>query len=210
MKKRGILSVLSVLVLIVFVVLAIGSTEDEEPEAVEEAPEEEPAEEVEEAVEEDEEIDGNSRTNPAGLNEAFVVSKDSIFVGKATIELEMVELVSGDEAWTMVREANPFNEEPAEGKEYILAKFRVKVIETEEDDPYEVNHAQFDAVSEDGVTYDEFISVSGLEPSLRTDLYEGAEHHGYTYFIVDKDDSPVAAHDRGRNSEVWFDLRCGQ
>ncbi len=202
-KKSKLLFLLSVIVLTFFVVFAFGSGDADDPEPVVDEPEEE-------VDEPEEEVDENSRTNPAGLNEAFTVHKDDIFVGKVTFELEMVELISGDEAWNMVREANPYNDEPEDGKEYILAKFRVKIIETEEDDPYEINHAQFEAVSEGGVTYDAFISVSGLEPNLRNDLYEGAEHTGYTYFMVDKDDSPVAAHARGRNSEVWFDLRAGE
>lgn len=51
MKKKGALTLLSVLVLVVFALLAIGSAEDEEPEAVEETPEEEPADEEEELEE---------------------------------------------------------------------------------------------------------------------------------------------------------------
>ncbi len=204
------------IVFALIVIMIIVSSGGEEPIAEPEEPVDETVEEVDEAeekVEEPEEevaVDENSRTNPAGLNEAFTVYKDDIFVGKATFELEMVELISGDEVWNMVREANPYNDEPEDGKEYILAKFRVKIIETEEDEPYDINHAQFEAVSEGGVTYDAFISVSGLEPDLRNDLYEGAEHTGYTYFMVNTDDSPVAAHARGRNAEVWFDLRAGE
>ncbi len=202
--------------LLVLSVFVLGCGDADETEAVEEEPaEEEPVEEEavgvedepEEEIDEETETDENSRTNPAGLNEPFTVYKDCIFVGKATFELELLELVAGEEAWNMVREANQFNEEPGEGKEYILAKFRIKIIETEEDEPYDINHAQFDAVSAEGVTYDDFISISGLEPSLRNDLYEGAEHTGYTYFLIDENDTPVAAYDRGRESEIWFDLR---
>lgn len=180
--------------------------ESEEPE-----PEPEPEPEVTEEESEPEEkgpLAENSRTNPAGLNKAFRVEKDDIFTGKVTYELELVEIISGEEAWAIIKDANIFNEEPENGKEYIMAKFRFQILETEEDEPYNVNHAQFEAVSGDGITYDDFISVSGVSPDLRKDLYEGAEHEGFTYFIVDKDDNPVAAYDRGRAGEVWFDLRA--
>lgn len=52
-----------------------------------------------------------------------------------------------------------------------------------------------------------YLSVSGLEPDFRTDLYKGAEHSGWKCFLVDKDDNPVVAINRGKDSEVWFSLR---
>ena len=55
-----------------------------------------------------------------------------------------MEIISSGEAWEIVQKANMFNEEPGEGKEYILAKFRVKILETEGNEPFELNHAMFD------------------------------------------------------------------
>jgi hypothetical protein len=149
----------------------------------------------------------NSRKNPAGLNEAYVVSLDDWLEGKVTYEIEMLELISGTKALEMVRKANPFNDEPEAGKEYILAKFRVAILDTQEDKPYSFNHAKFNVISGTGVEYTGFLSVSGLEPDLRADLYEGASHIGWTYFLVDINDHPVAVMDRGQSSEIWFDLR---
>lgn len=89
-----------------------------------------------------------------------------------------------------------------EGKEYILAKFRVQLIEAEEE-PFNVNSQQFDVISEGGSSYEDFVSVSGLEPSFRSDLYEGGETEGWVAFIVDADDErPLAKY-----GDVWFDLR---
>lgn len=209
-------SILCLVVILMVGLLAAGCADEAEVTRMEDLPEEieeemvgEEEVEGEPETEEDEPLHDNSRTNPADLNETFVVEKDDLIVGKVTYEVELIQTVSGQEAWEIVKEGNPFNEEPEEGKEYVLAKFRVKVLETEEDEPFNVNHAQFEAVSEGGVTYDDFISVSGVEPDLRGDLYEGAEKNGYTYFIVDKDDNPVAALNRGRSGEIWFDLRAG-
>lgn len=151
-------------------------------------------------------VRGESRLNPALIGDVLVIRQESWLSGAATIELELLSIVSGDEAWNRVHQANMFNDPPAEGHEYILAEFRVKVLETEEE-PYAINHAMFDAVSADGRVYGGFISVAGLEPSLRIELYEGAEHIGWTYFLVERDDTPVAVFDRGSASERWFILR---
>ena len=150
----------------------------------------------------------NSRRNPAGLNETFVVRLDDWLVGKVTYEIEMLELIRGDQAWDIIRQANQFNDEPEAGKEYILAKFRIAILETEEDEPYTISHSIFDVVSGAGVEYTDFISVAGLDPNLRADLYEGAEHIGWTYFLVNINDHPVAVMNRRRASEIWFDLRA--
>ncbi len=146
-----------------------------------------------------------TRKSPSGIGDRLTIQGDDIFVGAFTIELELLSLVSGDDAWQMVREANMYNDPPEEGMEYILAKFYVAVLEVEEG-PFDMSHAKFDAVSAEGRVYGGFISVAGLEPSLRVELYEDADHEGWTYFMVEQDDTPVAAFDRGRDSEVWFTL----
>jgi len=150
---------------------------------------------------------GNSRRNPAGIGTRLTIEREDLLSGKIKLEIELREIVSGEAAWNMIRQANQFNDPPGEGKEYILAKFRVKILDSAEDKPLDLNHAMFTAVSEAGVVYSDFISIVPPEPNLRTDLYEGAEHVGWTYFLVNKTDNPVAAFDRSRNSERWFKLR---
>ncbi len=197
--KKILYIVGGIILVIVFVVIVTGDSKIEDP-AVDHT--------GEEVLEDETKVDvsENSRTNPAKINETLVVKRDTLF-DKVTYEIELIETISGDKAWSMIRDANRFNDEPEEGKEYILAKFRIKVLETEEDKPHSVNNAQFDAVSKDGVVYSEFISVSGLSPSISTDLYEGGEHIGYTYFLVEKEDFPVAVVHRNEKGAVWFDLR---
>lgn len=150
----------------------------------------------------------NSRKNPAKLNEAFVVSIDDWLDGKVRYEIEMLELITGAKAWEMVSQGNLFNDEPPAGKEYVLAKFRIAILDTQEDKPYSFHHAKFTAVSGSGVEYTGFLVVSGLAPDLSADLYEGAEHIGWTYFLVDINDHPLAVLNRSQSSEIWFDLRA--
>ncbi len=148
-----------------------------------------------------------SRTNPAGLHQVVRVDIDNWLDGKVIMELGMLEIISGDEAWNIIYAWNQFNDEPKAGKEYILVKFRVKIVESEEE-PYDINDAQFVAYSATGVEYTDFYSVAGKDPDLSANLFEGAEHIGYTAFIVESSDSPVAVYDlRWDENAMWFDLR---
>ncbi|MBU4450295.1 MAG: DUF4352 domain-containing protein [Actinomycetia bacterium] len=149
-----------------------------------------------------------SRTSPAVIGDVIITEKEDWLIGKVKYEIELQEVTIGEDEWNIVKEANMFNEEPVEGKEYILAKFRVKVLETEGDEPFELNHAMFDIVSGKGIEYTGFNVVSGLNPDLSADLYKDAEHIVWTSFLVDKEDSnPLAVIDRKSENEIWFQLR---
>ncbi|MED1602799.1 hypothetical protein P4U41_16215, partial [Alkalihalophilus marmarensis] len=148
-----------------------------------------------------------TRSAPLKIGERVTLDYNDLFYGDVSLEIELLEVISGDEAAELVSLGNPFNDEPGEDQEYVLAKFNVKANQVEKE-PFDLNHAQFDAVSESGNTYDEFISVAGLEPDLGNELYTGAERTGYTYFLVDKDDqNPLAAFKRRTEAELWFELK---
>jgi cell division protein FtsL len=161
--------------------------------------------EAEVATEESTELYG-TRKAPAGIGDIFEVKRDDWLSGLTTIEIEMTEVVSGEEAWNLVKSGNQFNDEPPEGKEYILAKFKITVLDAEEE-PFELNHAYFSAISGEGIEYTDFVSVSGLEPDLSADIYIGATHEGWTYYLVNIDDDPLTVFDRKYDSEIWFKLR---
>ena len=61
-------------------------------------------------------------------------------------------------------------------------------------------------ISGGGVLYNwGIVSIAGLEPDLSTDLYVGAEHIGWTYFMVNTNDqNPVTVYD---HDKIWFKLR---
>ena len=108
----------------------------------------------------------------------------------------------------MIEEANMFNDEPAGGKEYILASINVDVIETSDDKAYEGFYFDFEAVSEEGLVYDEWISVVMPDPDLRDcTIYPGADCEGWIVFEVDEDDDePLMVFERGTDNEMWFEL----
>ena len=215
----GILLVLLAMVLLVGCEGEITSVESEENVDSEEALLEEidqgDKEDVEGADEAAEsrsvETQDNSRTSPAGVREKFLVEKDDWLVGRISYEIEMIHVISGEEALNIVKEGNQFNEEPEEGKEYVLAEFVVTVIETEDDDAFDLRMGiSWSAISGEGREYTDFFSVSGIN-RLQGDLYKGASATGYQPFIIDLDDErPVAAHDRRGPTEIWFDLRADQ
>ena len=163
------------------------------------------------AREEDEEkkyVEKTSRKNPAKINEIVVIKRDS-FLSKANYEIELLETISGNEALRIIKEASRFNKTPQRGREYILAKFRVKVLEIAADrsETYRINNHDFSHVSQTGVLYDDFNFVVGLRPDMSAEIYEGGEHMGYVPFLVEEGDCPVAAIHRGQKEEAWFDLR---
>ncbi|WP_163969594.1 S-layer homology domain-containing protein [Oceanobacillus halotolerans] len=153
----------------------------------------------------DQPLEDNSRTNPANIGDIVTVEHEDWLDGYQKYEIELKESISGNEAWEIIRNANIFNDPPEPGMKYVLAKFRIKVLDLEEE-PYNINHAKFDAVSKDGVKYDNWVSVSGLSPNLRTDIYTGGEHEGWTYFMVDETDEPLAVFNQSGDDEVWFDI----
>lgn len=63
-------------------------------------------------------------------------------------------------------------------------------------------------IKSDIIVTTDFITVSGLNSDLRADIYIGASHEGWTFFLVDvDDDNPLAVFDRKYYSEIWFKLR---
>ena len=156
------------------------------------------------ATPEPEEI--GTRQTPAGIGESMYGTMDSFAYGHCDIEMILLDVVKGDEAWAMVKEGNQFNDEPEEEKEYIAAKFYVKNLTdlSGEDEALEINSAQFDyANSMDIIDEDQWCSVAGVEPDLDCELYEGVEYEGWVFFFADiGEESPKAVF----MDEFWFDL----
>lgn len=150
--------------------------------------------------------EGNSRLSPAKKGESITVMHNDMFNGKQILEITLDNITRGESAWNRIKKANSYNEPPAEGKEYILSKFKIKVLDTETDKPVQINHSLFDAVRKDGTVYNDIFFIAEITPNLSTDLYKGAEYEGWTYFMVDKNDTPVAAIFRNYESVVWFDI----
>lgn len=149
-----------------------------------------------------------SRHEPAPPETPVVVEFD--FFGDTFVAAVWVlDSIRGEDAWQIVQAANPFNEPPPEGREYLLVLVAFFLEEAPEPDiAYDLGPLDFDLVSATGREYDHPIMVSGLDPDIRTTLYEGASHAGLIPFIVDQGDEPVLTFGRdwrGRGG-AWLEL----
>ena len=145
-----------------------------------------------------------SKNNPAQIGDVISSSFQDILEGQINLTMEMIDIISGDSAWTMIKNSNQFNDEPATDQEYIIVEYNIKLNSVDEG-PYSISQVDFDAVSSNGVVYNEFFSVV-LDNKIDTDLYSGAEHTGYVVYLVDKNDKPYGVFNRKDEGEIWFDI----
>lgn len=148
----------------------------------------------------------NGRLNPAaiGVEVPFQVSKSSEeFSGKISVS----EVIRGEQAWNEIYKANPFNSEPEDNHEYILAKINFTVEKNKNTDAaVSIHPAHFTLTSSKGVDYKTPVVVTP-EPKFDTKLYSGSSHTGWVAFKVKKDDpSPLITYGRNYNGSggVWF------
>ena len=119
-------------------------------------------------------------------------------------ELTLLDVTRGSDALAIALNANQFNTEPAEGKEYLLAKFKIRALSSENDAKIDINNSSFTLVSEDGNAYDSFTTISGIKPTLR-EMYAGGSQEGYACFEVNKDDrNPSIVFLERNNNGIWF------
>lgn len=177
---------------------------------------EEPKKEIDRGV--------SSRQNPARINEKQIVTKED-YKGNTEykIELTMTDLVSGQDALNTLIDKDEYlitglsksgylNERKwTDDEEFILAKFRLKVIETKDNKSKLFVTGNFEHVGKDNVFYNNIYTINrprNFETFVYTDIYPGGEVEGWIIYKVNKNDSKVVTvFDKDRTSEVWFDLR---
>lgn len=149
---------------------------------------------------------GLSRSNPASKGQAVSIGvKNLIDDYNATVSLR--EVLRGEEAWKIIKEANMFNIEAKEGYEYILAKLLFKV-NSNQDNEAQVNVGthSFTLVSKRGKEYDTTIVVTP-EPKIDANLKVGSSKEGWAVFQVKKDDTaPLITFGRGYDGRggIWL------
>lgn len=150
---------------------------------------------------------GASRSNPAPIGTTVRFTTDDYFVGQVSGSLRVEEVIRGQAAWKALLDANPYNDPPEQGFEYILAKIYVKVDEVEKSDSqYFIDQFSFTLVSGSGKDYKPAI-VLEPEPQLDAQLYEGGSHTGWVAFQVEVNDSnPLIAFGRHWDGSggYWF------
>jgi len=119
------------------------------------------------------------------------------------LEITLLEVYRGGGALKKIKEADSYNDIPEEGKEYLLAKFEVSALQSNNDEAIDIAYA-FDVVKSDGGMYsDSYSFAMGLE-ELST-MYQGSTQEGYVSFLVDKNDKDLLiVFPRYSKSQVWF------
>ena len=146
-----------------------------------------------------------SRTNPAKVNQTAVYDSLGEEHDAYKFEVTLLEVLRGGAALKKVKQANSYSQMPPDGKEYLLAKFKVSFLEAKKDDPF-MAQSYFDIVKPDGNTYSQpnaYIDIS--EIGALSTMYRGATQEGYVCFTVDKkDEKLLIAFPKYLGSQIWF------
>jgi hypothetical protein len=153
-----------------------------------------------------------TRSNPVKFNEIASIdtttSDDQLNEYKTKIELSVEEVTRGDQAYQKLKTMNEYNEAAPAGYEWILAKAKVKVVDSEtEDHPFNI----------DGIMYFDFVSKSGdiysgditgtTEPDFSFEMYKGNEKEGYIAGLVKNGEDAELKYDSMVGNEVFFNLK---
>lgn len=148
-----------------------------------------------------EEILTGTRENPVawGSSEVFF---DEFY--DYEVEIAVTEVLRGSEALQLVKDMNSFNTDPPAGKEYMLAKVRVKGISSKNGEKISLLPSfYFECASQSGTGY-AYKIVYGLNPTI-SDVYPGGETEGYLCYIVDASDAPlIGFRGSGIGGTLWF------
>ena len=150
--------------------------------------------------------DKGKRTHPTPVGETVLFDgiKKEYHRHLYQLEMAVIDVVRGDEAWEIIKNADGFDEyiynTPDDNNEYMLVKFHIKALAS--DDDKAVHPSDFKFVSESGIMYD-FISRSDVKPALAT-IFPGAQTEGYICGFVNKNDTPTVVYVSDRGGGLWF------
>ncbi|EJS72677.1 hypothetical protein [Bacillus cereus] len=198
---------------LIFGLAACGSNEQKDNGVQTTEKEQAPQETPKEKESKTESAKGN-RTNPIKFNETATVndvifnSEDGKFEKfKAKVELSILEVIRGDQAFEILKKENQFNEAAPEGKEWVLVKIKGKVTDAEtQDHEYDLFGSSFKLVSNDGHVYNnDQYAVTPNE--LQQKLYKGAEGEGYISQLVNTGDDFKIQYETHENKKVFFNSK---
>ncbi len=121
---------------------------------------------------------GSSRRQPFPPNSEINLSQRSV---------QILESIQGDEALTQILQANPFNDPPPDGMEYLMIKIRVKNI-TEGDTEIKISNADFKLTGSYLKKYSP-VSVVMPDPNFSDGLFPGGETIGWVPFLISPDET---------------------
>jgi hypothetical protein len=135
----------------------------------------------------------SSYTTPVGVPlRTIIVFGDQYEGGDELYDVTctVLEVVRGEAARKMARDANAENQSPGAGLEYLLARVRFQFSARAEPHhyDYELDPAQFSAMSAATVPYAVAALSSPVKPELRATLRSGDSAEGWVAFVVPRGD----------------------
>ncbi len=121
---------------------------------------------------------GVDRNTPAGFGDIAVTKN---------WEVQLLDVLLGDEAWSKITKANQFNDPPPDGMQYILAKVKVRYIGVE-NTAQNINGISFKSTGSKNILYDP-PSVVSPEPGLNFDLFPGGSCEGWVVLTAAVDET---------------------
>jgi hypothetical protein len=163
-------------------------------------------------------IPGSSPFSPApvgGLVQSTVYSGGSASsLEPYDVKITLLEVMRGEKAWDLIKEASVSNKPPKAGSEYILARIRFDYSASgvPGDKVWEISNEQFTALSSDGKLY-ETPSIVLPKPELSGSLRSGGSIEGWRVFQVPREDNkplmtfdPASGGGMLRGKVIWFQL----
>ena len=124
---------------------------------------------------------GASRSEPAQFG---------VKIFETPWEIQVMEVLRGDEAWDALLAASEWNDPPAEGMEYILLRIYARNLSKTEK-AQEVDGNMFHVTADNNILY-RYAYLTEPEPELDAYLYPGGEWTGWlTYEIGVGEENPV-------------------
>jgi hypothetical protein len=152
-----------------------------------------------------------TRSNPLPFGDIITVETviyDSEYSSHdTTLDLSLLEVIRGEEAWALLQPENMFNEKAPEGSEDVLIKVKATVTSSETDnDPLRISSYDFKFVSAEGKVYDNMTMTVAPE-ELEGELYNGASVEGYVHGIVNAGDDFKLSYEPMSGSPVFFEVK---
>lgn len=153
-----------------------------------------------------------SRTNPVPFQTTATVD-DELYNDEGDtfpikFDLTVLEVVRGDAAYDLLKSMNEFNEAAPDGYEWVLAKTKVKFVESETEDlSFHIDGIMnFDMVSESGDIYSGDI-YGTTEPDFSFEMYVGSEKEGYISGLVKTGEKAQLRYEEILGGNVFFNMQ---
>jgi len=126
---------------------------------------------------------GMSRSNPFPRSEV---------VSAPNWDVQVLEIVRGDEAWQAIQAANQFNEPAPEGMEYLLVKLHVKSTYADSDE-HSISGSDFKVTGDRLIEYFT-ASVVEPDPQLDAQLFTEGETEGWSSYLIGQGEGNLIPH----------------